>query len=100
MGQNNMDGLAVTYDALDITATKLAGEARDLETDLQELRKLVENSRQYWEGEAQDAFNAKLKRWDKEAGDIHTALTSIGHVVATAGGEYMAGDKKGASYLQ
>ncbi|WP_200307293.1 WXG100 family type VII secretion target [Streptomyces adelaidensis] len=97
---NNTDGLSVTYDALDITATKIATEARDLETDLQELKRLVESSRQYWEGDSQDAFNAKLKRWDTEATDIHTALTGIGHVVATAGGTYMEGDKKGASYLQ
>ncbi|WP_216589780.1 WXG100 family type VII secretion target [Streptomyces brasiliscabiei] len=100
MAGNNMDGLSVTYDALDITATKIANEARDLETDLRELKRLIENSVQYWEGEAQDAFKAKLDRWDKEATDIHTALTGIGHVVATAGGTYMEGDKRGASYLQ
>ncbi|MBD9730034.1 MULTISPECIES: WXG100 family type VII secretion target [Streptomyces] len=100
MAGNYTDGLAVTYDALDITATKIANEARDLEQDLQELKRLVENSLQYWEGESQSAFDAKLKRWDKEATDIHTALTGIGHVVATAGGTYMEGDKRGASYLQ
>ncbi|MGW0333395.1 WXG100 family type VII secretion target [Streptomyces sp. NPDC003011] len=97
---NNADGLQVTYDGLDFAATKIGNEASQLEQDLQELKKLVVSSLQYWEGEAQDTFNEKLHRWDKEAGDIHTALTGIGHVVATSGGTYMQGDKKAASYFQ
>ena len=50
--------------------------------------------------DAQGTFNEKLHRWDKEANDIHTALTGIGHVVYTSGGTYMEGDKKAASYFQ
>lgn len=61
---------------------------------------MVVSSLQYWEGEAQGTFNEKLHRWDKEANDIHTALTGIGHVVHTSGGTYMEGDKKAASYFQ
>ncbi|MFI9343672.1 WXG100 family type VII secretion target [Streptomyces sp. NPDC052773] len=98
MGRNG-DGLSVSYDALDITATTIGNEAKTLEQDLQELRQLVENSKQYWQGVAQDQFNEKLRRWDKEANDIHQALMGIGHVVAQAGGEYMEGDKKAASYF-
>jgi WXG100 family type VII secretion target len=97
---NNADGLQVTYDGLDFAATKIGNEASSLEQDLQELKKLVVSSLQYWEGEAQGTFNEKLHRWDKEANDIHQALTGIGHVVATSGGTYMQGDKKAASYFQ
>src|ERR1044072_5204159 len=97
---NNADGLQVTYDGLDVAATKIGNEASQLEQDLQELKKLVVSRLQYWEGEAQNTFNEKLDRWDKEANDIHQALTGIGHVVATSGGTYMQGDKKAASYFQ
>jgi len=97
---NNADGLQVTYDGLDVAATKIGNEASQLEQDLQELKKLVVSSLQYWEGDAQNTFNEKLHRWDKEATDIHTALTGIGHVVGTSGGTYMQGDKKAASYFQ
>ncbi|MET7318897.1 WXG100 family type VII secretion target [Streptomyces thermoviolaceus] len=97
---NNADGMKVTYSALDQTATQIGNEAKALEQDLRDLKNLVMKSRQYWEGEAQSDFDAKLHRWDKEANDIHVALTSIGHVVHTAGGDYMAGDKKAASYFQ
>lgn len=97
---NNAEGLSVTYDGLDTAATRIGNEASQLEQDLQELRRLVVSSQQYWEGQAQGTFNDKLNRWDKEANDIHQALTGIGHVVAQSGGTYMEGDKKAASYFQ
>ncbi|ALO96515.1 MULTISPECIES: WXG100 family type VII secretion target [Streptomyces] len=97
---NNADGLSVTYDGLDVAATKIGNEASLLEQDLQELRRLVVSSLQYWEGQAQDTFHEKLNRWDKEANDIHQALAGIGHVVAQSGGTYMEGDKKAASYFR
>ncbi|MEW2134797.1 WXG100 family type VII secretion target [Streptomyces sp. NPDC005435] len=97
---NNNEGLSVTYDGLDMAATKIGNEAKDLEHDLRELKAMVTSSLQYWEGQAQGTFHDKLHRWDKEAHDIHQALTGIGHVVAQAGGTYMEGDKKASSYFQ
>ncbi|MFI7010689.1 WXG100 family type VII secretion target [Streptomyces sp. NPDC050145] len=96
----NGDGLLVTYDGLDQAATQLGNEAKALEADLAELRQLVVKSHEYWAGDAQGTFGTKLQKWDKEAGDIHTALTQIGHVVGTSGGTYMDGDKKAASYFE
>ncbi|MET8831680.1 WXG100 family type VII secretion target [Streptomyces sp. NPDC004610] len=95
----NNEGLSVTYDGLDIAATNIGNEAKQLEQDLQELRSLVERSREYWAGQAQDQFGEKLRRWDKEANDIHTALMGIGQVVAQSGGTYMEGDRRAASYF-
>ncbi|GHF09196.1 WXG100 family type VII secretion target [Streptomyces spiralis] len=97
---NNADGLSVTYNGLDVAATQIGNQAKTLERDLHELRQLVVQSLQYWEGEAQGTFHEKLQKWDKEANDIHTALTGIGHVVHTAGGDYMEGDKQAASYFR
>ena len=97
---NNADGLSVTYNGLDIAATKIGNQASQLEQELQELRRLVVSSQQYWEGQAQGTFHEKLTRWDKEANDIHQALAGIGHVVAQSGGTYMEGDKKAATYFQ
>ncbi|MEU8031476.1 WXG100 family type VII secretion target [Streptomyces sp. NPDC049099] len=96
---NNAEGLSVTYDGLDTAATSIGNQASQLETDLHDLRGLVVNSLQYWEGQAQGTFHEKLQRWDKEANDIHQALQGIGHVVAQSGGTYMEGDKKAASYF-
>ncbi|MEU9594646.1 WXG100 family type VII secretion target [Streptomyces sp. NPDC048219] len=96
----NADGLQVTYDGLDIAATNIANEARSLDEDIQQLRTMVMNSKQYWAGKAQDTFDEKLRRWDKEASDIHQALTGIGHVVGQSGGTYMEGDQAAARYLQ
>lgn len=97
---SNGDGLLVTYDGLDSAATQIGNEAKALDADLEELKQMVVKSLEYWEGEAQGTFDSKLKRWDKEAKDIHTALTGIGHVIGQAGGDYMGGDKKAASYFQ
>ncbi|GAA5052046.1 WXG100 family type VII secretion target [Streptomyces sp. SID10815] len=97
---NNADGLSVTYNGLDVAATQIGNEASQLESDLRDLKLLVMNSLQYWEGQAQGTFHDKLNRWDKEATDIHQALAGIGHVVGQSGGTYMEGDKKAASYFQ
>ncbi|WP_338701180.1 WXG100 family type VII secretion target [Streptomyces sp. Q6] len=97
---SNADGLTVKYDGLDMAATTIGNEAKALESDLAELRQLVVRSQEYWAGEAQSKFGEKLQKWDKEADDIHQALTGIGHTVHTSGGDYMAGDKKAASYFQ
>ncbi|MFE8946512.1 WXG100 family type VII secretion target [Streptomyces sp. NPDC007856] len=97
---NNAEGLSVTYDGLDTAATSIGNQASQLEQDLQDLRGLVVNSLQYWEGQAQGTFHEKLQHWDKAANDIHQALQGIGHVVRQSGGTYMEGDKKAASYFQ
>ncbi|MEU3661921.1 WXG100 family type VII secretion target [Streptomyces sp. NPDC032940] len=99
MGANNADGLQVTYDGLDIAATNIANQAKQLDEDIQQLRKMVENSKQYWVGKAQDTYNSKLERWDREAKDIHQALMGIGHVVGQSGGTYMEGDLAASRYL-
>ncbi|MFJ8546251.1 WXG100 family type VII secretion target [Streptomyces sp. NPDC093586] len=96
----NADGLQVTYDGLDIAATNIANQAKQLDEDIQQLRKMVEASKQYWVGKAQDTFKEKLDRWDAESRDIHQALMGIGHVVGQSGGTYMEGDLAASRYLQ
>ncbi|MBY8868994.1 MULTISPECIES: WXG100 family type VII secretion target [Streptomyces] len=96
---NNAEGLSVTYSGLDRAAIDIRNQASQLDHDLDELRKLVTDSLRYWEGEAQSTFHEKLHRWDKEATDIHEALTGIGNVVSQSGGTYQEGDKKAASYF-
>lgn len=96
----NADGLQVTYDGLDVAATNIANEAKLLDEDIQQLRQMVLNSKQYWVGKAQDTFDEKLRRWDKESSDIHQALMGIGHVVGSSGGTYMEGDLAASRYLQ
>ncbi|RSN52300.1 WXG100 family type VII secretion target [Streptomyces sp. WAC 04229] len=96
----NADGLQVTYDGLDFAATNLANEAKLLDEDIQQLTKMVEGSKQYWAGKAQEAYGLKLELWRKETSDIHQALMSIGHVVGSSGGTYMEGDLAASRYLQ
>lgn len=96
---NNFDGLNVSYSGLDSAASRLASEAKILGQDLQELRRMVVQSQQYWEGEARGTFGEKLEKWDKEAADIQAALASIGKVVREAGGEYKEGDMQAARHF-
>ncbi len=96
---NNAEGMSVTYSALEMAATTISNEAKTLGQDLDELKQMVVKSLQYWEGDAQSGFDEKLRRWDKDANDIHTALTGISNVVRTAGGDYREGDKQAASYF-
>ncbi|WP_406103596.1 WXG100 family type VII secretion target [Streptomyces sp. NBC_01003] len=98
MGMNH-DEMIVKYGALDTAATEIGNMAKQLESDLAEIKQLVAGTVAYWEGEAQDTYGHEQQKWDKEARDIHTALHGIGQVVHQAGGDYMGGDKKAASFF-
>ncbi|MFE9768565.1 WXG100 family type VII secretion target [Streptomyces sp. NPDC005808] len=98
MGVNNPGELSVTYDGLDVTATTLANQAKKLEEDLEAIQQKVASVAGLWEGEAHTAYAQQQAAWDKEAKGIHDALVAIARVVHQAGGDYMGGDKKAASY--
>lgn len=98
MGLNH-DEMVVKYGALDTAATEIGNMAKQLDADLEEIKQLVAGTVAYWEGEAQSKYGEEQQKWDKEARDIHQALQSIGHVVHLAGGDYMGGDKKAASFF-
>ncbi|GAA0929849.1 WXG100 family type VII secretion target [Streptomyces thermoalcalitolerans] len=96
---SNFDGLNVSYSGVASLASQLSNEAKILEQDLQELKQMVMQSRQYWEGSAQGTFDKKLAEWRKEAGDIHAALAAISKVVHEAGGTYKEGDLQAARHF-
>lgn len=98
MAGNNYDELVVKYGTLDATATELGNQAQRLESDLAEIKKMVANVASGWEGEAHQMYTGQQKLWDDEAAKIHEALVAITQVVGRAGGDYMGGDKKAASY--
>ncbi|MEJ8637813.1 MULTISPECIES: WXG100 family type VII secretion target [Streptomyces] len=95
----NYDGLVVKYGALDATATVLGNQAKKLEEDLRSIKTAMASVAAGWEGEAHQAYVEQQELWDKEATDIQQALQGIGKVVGQAGGDYMGGDKKAASYF-
>lgn len=95
----NYDGLVVKYGALDAAATVLGNQAKKLEEDLRSIRTAMASVAAGWEGEAHTAYVEQQGLWDKEAADIHKALQDIAVVVGRAGGDYMGGDKKAASYF-
>ncbi|MBX7550484.1 WXG100 family type VII secretion target [Streptomyces sp. NPDC004232] len=100
MGINNSDVTEVHYDGLDQMATEIATQARNLEASLEVIKGEVQKVSGMWEGEAHQAYIRKQAEWDKEARAIHEALHAIGRAVHAAGGDYMGGDKKAASYFQ
>ena len=95
----NYDGLVVKYGALDATATVLGNQAKKLEEDLRSIKTAMASVAAGWEGEAHTAYVEQQGLWDKEATDIHNALEGIARIVGQAGGDYMGGDKKAASYF-
>jgi WXG100 family type VII secretion target len=94
------DELAVTYGTMDALATELGNQAKKLEEDLEALRQAVLNVSSGWGGEAFNAFQGKSDEWNRHARGIHSALVQIAQRVHAAGGDYRAGDLKGASYFQ
>ncbi|WP_156726830.1 WXG100 family type VII secretion target [Streptomyces apocyni] len=99
MSMNSGDELVVKYGSLDAAATTLGNQAKKLEQDLRDIRTAMAAVAAGWEGEAHSTYVTEQQKWDKEANDIHQALQQIGQVVGRAGGDYMGGDKKAASYF-
>jgi WXG100 family type VII secretion target len=100
MGINHSGVTEVHYDGLDHMATEIANQARKLEASLEVIKGEVQKVSGMWEGEAHQAYIRKQTEWDQEARALHEALVSIGRAVHAAGGDYMGGDKKAASYFQ
>ncbi|MFG3206231.1 WXG100 family type VII secretion target [Streptomyces sp. NPDC048192] len=100
MGVNNSGVTEVHYDGLDHIATEIANQAKNLEASLETIKREVQNVSGMWEGEAHQAYIKRQAEWDREARAIHEALHAIGRAVHAAGGDYMGGDKKAASYFQ
>ncbi|GGY01720.1 WXG100 family type VII secretion target [Streptomyces minutiscleroticus] len=98
MSDSGYGELVVKYGALDAAATEIGNQAKQLEQDLEEIKKMVASVASGWEGEAHTTYTEQQAAWDKEARNIHQALVSIAQVVGRAGGDYMGGDKKAASY--
>lgn len=99
-GTPHLQDLSVKYGVLDALATELGNLAKQLETDLGQLKKGVLDVAEGWGGEAYDAFQRKSKKWDEHATAIHNALHSIGQKVHEAGGDYRGGDLKAAGYFE
>jgi WXG100 family type VII secretion target len=100
MGANNSGVTEVHYDGLDQMATEIANQAQKLEASLEAIKREVQNVSGMWEGEAHHTYTEQQAAWDREARGIHEALVAIGRAVHAAGGDYMGGDKKAASYFQ
>ncbi|MBJ7907522.1 WXG100 family type VII secretion target [Streptomyces sp. NPDC004549] len=98
MSVNNSGELEVTYQSLDETATQLANHAKRLEESLEAIKQKVAGVASMWEGEAHTVYAERQADWDKQAKGIHEALMAISRVVHSAGGDYLGGDKKAASY--
>ncbi|MEU9989373.1 WXG100 family type VII secretion target [Streptomyces sp. NPDC048045] len=90
----------VHYDRLDEMATQIGQQASQLEAGLEAIKSKVQQVSSMWEGEAHNTYREQQTAWDREARGIHEALVAIGHAVHAAGGDYMGGDKKAASYFQ
>ena len=99
MSGHNSGVTKVHYDGLDDMATKIGKAAEHLEASLEAIKREVQNVSGMWEGEAHTAYTEQQAAWDREAQGIHQALVAIGHAVHAAGGDYMGGDKKAASYF-
>ncbi|MER6570211.1 WXG100 family type VII secretion target [Streptomyces sp. NPDC001093] len=94
------DGVTeVHYAGLDHMATEIGTQAKNLEASLDQIKREIQKVSGMWEGEAHKAYIDKQTEWDNNARAIHEALVAIGHAVHAAGGDYMGGDKKAASYF-
>jgi WXG100 family type VII secretion target len=99
MGTHNSGVTEVHYDGLDHIATQIGLQAEKLEASLEAIKHGVQKVSGMWEGEAHRAYTEQQAAWDREARGIHEALVAIGRAVHAAGGDYMGGDKKAASYF-
>lgn len=100
MANAHYQDLQVKYGTLDALTTELGAVAKKLEEDIRTLQADVQKIAEAWGGEAYETFTRQHKEWDAHANGIHQALLTIGQRITQAGGDYRAGDLKGASYFQ
>ncbi|MFE6915918.1 WXG100 family type VII secretion target [Streptomyces rubiginosohelvolus] len=96
MGKN--DGTTVvTYASLDLAAGEIKKQAGELAKDLEEIRAMIANVSELWEGEAKQAYVTAQNKWRTDANAIRANLDDIAKKVLEASPTYRAGDKRAAA---
>ncbi|MGW3658418.1 WXG100 family type VII secretion target [Streptomyces sp. NPDC005151] len=98
---NNNDGtMVVTYSSLDLAASAIDRQSKQLQEDLASIKRMIANVSELWVGEAKSAYDHAQHGWNEDATAIHTALSEISRKVREAGIAYQAGDKRGKANFE
>ncbi|MFI9625827.1 WXG100 family type VII secretion target [Streptomyces sp. NPDC052042] len=91
---NNDGTMVVTYASLDLAAGAIDRQSKQLQEDLESIKRMIANVSELWVGEAKSAYDDAQRGWDEDARAIQAALSEISRKVRDAGTAYQAGDKR------
>ncbi|MFF4093044.1 WXG100 family type VII secretion target [Streptomyces sp. NPDC001834] len=91
---NNDGTMVVTYSSLDLAASAIDRQSKQLQEDLASIKRMIANVSELWVGEAKSAYDTAQQGWDNDAIAIRDALSEISRKVREAGAAYHAGDKR------
>ena len=77
-------------------ANQVRAVARRLQSSQSELEHKINASLASWSGEAQTAYHALQKDWNRNAADLQSVLGQIASLMGTAADSYHATDHKAA----
>ncbi|MEE1743893.1 MULTISPECIES: WXG100 family type VII secretion target [unclassified Streptomyces] len=98
---NNNDGtMVVTYSSLELAASAIDRQSKQLQEDLASIKRMIANVSELWVGEAKSAYDSAQQGWNDDATAIHSALSEISRKVRDAGAAYHAGDKRARAHFE
>jgi WXG100 family type VII secretion target len=88
-----MSGIQVTPDQLGTLSGRVAGGARNIDSELQSLSNALSPLGADWAGVAQQRFEALWAEWQRSARGLHDALTGISELLGQAGAHYAEAER-------
>jgi WXG100 family type VII secretion target len=88
--------IKVTFGALAAAQTSVAGTARRIAAQLEDLKRRLGPLAATWEGQAAVDYAAKQRQWDSAAADLGAVLARIGVALGAANDGYQQVERANA----
>jgi len=80
------------FGQMEAGATQISGAARNINQQLEDLKRFLQPLVASWTGEAATGYQAKQAQWDRAAQDLNQILQQIGRAVGTSTENYQAAE--------
>ena len=89
----------VDHASLRVAANEVMNAHKDTETNLSQLRGVVDDLALAWKGQASGGFQQLMTRWDTDAKSLLTALSDIATLLGSSADTHQSNDEEQAQTI-
>lgn len=84
--------IRVNFGSLSELEGQVNQAAQQLLAEIEDIKSIVNNVHSYWEGSANEQFNAKYQELDRGAREVQDAINQFGAMIGRSHATYMAAE--------